>query len=105
ARSAELERWRGGKDDGAPLRHGMIGRCAAMREVFRVIERVADKEVPVTISGESGTGKGLVGRAIHAASTKHEGAFVSINCGAIPKELIESELFGHERGAFTGAVR
>jgi transcriptional regulator with GAF, ATPase, and Fis domain len=106
ARSAELEIVRAATevDAGEAVRFGMVGRCAAMREVFRVIERVGDKEVPVSILGESGTGKELVARAIHQSS-KRDGTFVSVNCGAIPKELLESELFGHEKGAFTGAVR
>ena len=86
-------------------RHGMIGTGAKMLEIYRVIDRIADKDVAVTILGESGTGKELVARAIHSPSPNKSGPFVSVNCGAIPGELLESELFGHERGAFTGAVR
>ncbi len=107
ARSAELEvaRASAGAEAGESLRFGMVGKCVPMQRVFKVIERVADKEVPVNIHGESGTGKELVARAIHSQSPRAGGAFVSVNCGAIPKELLESELFGHEKGAFTGAVR
>ncbi|MEO1172575.1 MAG: sigma 54-interacting transcriptional regulator, partial [Myxococcota bacterium] len=88
-----------------PGRYGMIGASAAMQRVYTIIERVADKDVTVAIVGESGTGKELVARAIHETSEQTHGAFVPVNCGAIPEQLLESELFGHERGAFTGAVR
>ncbi|MBC7793266.1 MAG: sigma 54-interacting transcriptional regulator [Clostridia bacterium] len=106
AREAELATVRQSTDDPSELgRHGLIGRSPQMREVFRVIDRVGDKDVAVAITGESGTGKELVARAIHAASKNRRGPFVPINCGAIAENLLESELFGHERGAFTGAVR
>jgi two-component system response regulator AtoC len=82
---------------------GMIGRTPAMQEVFRLVERVAAFRSTVLISGESGTGKELVARAIHARSERRSQAFVAINCGAVPESLIESELFGHRRGAFTDA--
>lgn len=83
---------------------GMIGNCTAMREVFNRIQKVAPTDVNVIILGESGTGKELVARAIHEASRRSDAPIIAVNCGAIPNELIESELFGHERGAFTGAV-
>jgi DNA-binding NtrC family response regulator len=83
---------------------GMLGRSLAMRQVFEAIERVARTEAPVLIIGESGSGKELVARAIHARSSRRNGAFVPVHTGAIPKELVASELFGHERGAFTGAL-
>jgi two-component system, NtrC family, response regulator AtoC len=76
-----------------------------MRAIRTVIENIADTDATVLIRGESGVGKDLVARAIHAASTRREGPFVKVNCAAIPGELLESELFGHERGAFTGAHR
>ncbi len=104
AREAELAATKPTSRDEPSARHGMVGRSAAMRDIFRVIDRVADKEVPVAITGESGTGKELVARALHVASSRR-GPFVPVNCGAIPEALLESELFGHERGAFTGAVR
>jgi DNA-binding NtrC family response regulator len=81
----------------------IVGVSAAMQEVFRVIERVANSSATVLISGESGTGKELIARALHTQSGRSAGPFVAINCGAIPSELLESELFGYEKGAFTGA--
>ncbi|MEO0815036.1 MAG: sigma 54-interacting transcriptional regulator, partial [Myxococcota bacterium] len=95
----------GSDNQGLVGKHGMIGRTPAMQRIYRIIERVADKDVTVTILGESGTGKELVARALHQESSTREGPFVPVNCGAIPEQLLESELFGHERGAFTGAVR
>jgi two-component system nitrogen regulation response regulator GlnG len=83
----------------------IIGRCAAMGEVYKAIGRVAGQNVMVLITGESGTGKELVARAIYQHSTRSRSPFLAINCAAIPESLLESELFGHERGAFTGADR
>src|ERR1044072_5275623 len=83
----------------------LLGRNEQMREVRQLIERVADKDCTVLIAGESGTGKGLVARDIHAASPRRDRPFVKVNCAALPSELLESELFGCERGAFTGAVQ
>lgn len=83
----------------------LIGRCPAMQEVYKAIGRVARQDVTVLIQGESGTGKELVARAIYQHSARAERPFIAINCGAIPDNLVESELFGHERGAFTGADR
>jgi two-component system response regulator AtoC len=82
----------------------MVGRSAAMREIFRAVERIARAEATVLVTGESGTGKELVARAIHDLSPRTAGPFIAVNCGAIPSDLIESELFGHEKGAFTGAI-
>jgi len=82
----------------------IIGRSSAIRSVLRKIETVATTDSTVLICGETGTGKELVARAIHERSTRHAGAFVKLNCAAIPTGLLESELFGHERGAFTGAI-
>jgi len=84
---------------------GMIGRDKTMLEVFDMIRSVADADVPVMIQGESGTGKELVAAAIHNESPRAGGLFVPVNCGALPEGLLESELFGHVRGAFTGAIR
>jgi two-component system nitrogen regulation response regulator GlnG len=83
----------------------VIGRCRAMREVYKAIGRVAAQDVTVLITGESGTGKELVARAIYQHSARAKGPFLAINCAAIPDQLLESELFGHEKGAFTGADR
>ncbi len=84
---------------------GIIGSSPALREVYRILEKVAPTESTVLVTGESGTGKELLVRALHKNSHRHDKPFVPINCGAIPKELLESELFGHEKGAFTHAIR
>jgi len=83
----------------------LVGRSEAMQELFVMIQDVAESDSPVLITGETGTGKELVAKAIHAKSARHNGPFIPINCGAFPEHLLESELFGHERGAFTGAHR
>jgi two-component system, repressor protein LuxO len=83
---------------------GMIGESAAMLEVFRRIEAVAKSAAPVFITGETGTGKELCAQAIHASGSRAAGPFIALNCGAIPKDLTESEIFGHVKGSFTGAV-
>jgi DNA-binding NtrC family response regulator len=83
---------------------GMVGSCDAMLELFRRIRKVAQTNSSVLIQGESGTGKELVARALHHASSRRDSALISVNCAAIPENLIESELFGHEKGAFTGAT-
>ncbi|HUK11624.1 MAG TPA: nitrogen regulation protein NR(I) [Stellaceae bacterium] len=83
----------------------LIGRSPAMQEIYRVLARLMGTDLTVMISGESGTGKELVARALHDYGKRRSGPFVAVNMAAIPRELIESELFGHERGAFTGAVQ
>ncbi|WP_394843402.1 sigma 54-interacting transcriptional regulator [Pendulispora brunnea] len=84
-------------------RDGIVATAPQMANLFRTIVKIADYKTTVLISGESGVGKELVARAIHAQSSRHDGPFVAINCGAIPENLLESELFGHRKGAFTDA--
>src|SRR5690606_38753808 len=83
--------------------NGMLGTGERMQTIFQNIRKVATSEAPALILGESGTGKEMTARAIHERSSRRNGPFVAINCSAIPESLIESELFGHEKGAFTGA--
>jgi DNA-binding NtrC family response regulator len=92
-------------EPGGRLPDALVGRCLAMQEVYKAIGRVARQDVTVLILGESGTGKELVARAIYQHSRRASGPFLAINCAAIPESLLESELFGHEKGAFTGADR
>ena len=89
---------------GAAPFSGILTRSARMNEVLRIVDRVAPTDSAVLVLGESGTGKELVARAIHERSARAPHAFVPIHCGALPREVFESELFGHEKGAFTGAV-
>jgi two-component system response regulator PilR (NtrC family) len=89
---------------GGPPRIRLLGSSKAMAHLREMIEKVARSQAPVHIFGESGTGKELVAQLIHAAGARREGPFVPVNCGAIPTELMESELFGHKKGSFTGAV-
>ena len=84
--------------------HNIIGQSRKMREVFDLVRKVADCDSTILLNGETGTGKGMVARAIHNRSKRRDKPFISINCGAIPENLLESELFGHVRGAFTGAT-
>ena len=89
---------------GEPL-PGVLASSESMLRVCRLVERAASSDISLLLSGESGTGKEVIARATHLCSTRAEGPFVAINCAAIPENLLESELFGHERGTFTGAVR
>ncbi len=88
-----------------PSFEGIVSRSASMQRIFRIIELLRDNDSTILITGESGTGKELVARALHTTSHRSDGPFIAVNCAAIPSELLESELFGHVRGAFTGAVR
>jgi two-component system nitrogen regulation response regulator GlnG len=91
-------------EPGDPLVDAIIGKSREMQDVFKIIGKSAGSDLPVLITGESGTGKEMVARALHYYSQRNDQAFICINCAAIARELLESELFGHERGAFTGAV-
>ncbi len=103
---AERELTRARRSAGSKAtRHGMVGQSAAMLRVFDTIDRVQAAKVPVIIHGESGTGKELVARAIHAAGPRAKAPFVAISCGSVPESLLESELFGHTAGAFSGAEK
>ena len=93
-----------GKPHDSTERFGIIGESQPILDVYAVIERVADTPTTVLVTGESGTGKELVARALHENSSRKDRPFIKVNCAAIPKDLMESELFGYERGAFTGAV-
>lgn len=103
---ADLEREaRGVMVGGGPEEFsGMLGTSASIHRIFDAIRKVSTNDAPILITGESGTGKELTARAIHERGLRHQGPFIPINCGAIPESLLESELFGYERGAFTGAV-
>jgi PAS domain S-box-containing protein len=85
--------------------HGLVSHSPAMQRIFRLVELLRDNDSTVLVTGESGTGKELIAGALHATSHRRDGPFVAVNCAAIPPELLESELFGHVRGAFTGAVK
>ncbi|HEX6278194.1 MAG TPA: sigma-54 dependent transcriptional regulator, partial [Polyangiaceae bacterium] len=85
-------------------RYGIIGASPSLLDVYAVLDRVADTPTTVLVTGESGTGKELVARALHENSSRRDRPFIKVNCAAIPRDLMESELFGYERGAFTGAV-
>ncbi|MHC4871009.1 MAG: sigma 54-interacting transcriptional regulator [Planctomycetota bacterium] len=85
--------------------NGIIGKNKKMLEIFELVRSVAESNVPVLVQGESGTGKELIAAAIHNSSPRAKGHFITVNCGALPEGLLESELFGHEKGSFTGAVR
>ena len=95
----------GGTAPDADMDGAIVGSCPAMREVYKAIGRVAAQDVPVLITGESGTGKELIALAIYQHGSRAKAAFLALNCAAIPENLLESELFGHEKGAFTGADR
>ena len=88
-----------------PTMDSLLGNSVAMQEVFRLIERVGPTEASVLLTGESGSGKELAAQMIHACSARRGKPFIAVNCGAIPAGLIEAELFGYEKGSFTGAVR
>jgi len=108
AKALKTRELRGADATAAPAergaRFGIIGTSPGITDLYSILERVADTPTTVMITGESGTGKELVARALHEHSSRKDKPFIKVNCAAIPKELIESELFGYERGAFTGAV-
>ncbi|NCY25360.1 MAG: response regulator, partial [Alphaproteobacteria bacterium] len=92
------------EEAGPPEKLPLVGRSPAMQDIYRTVARLTTTDLTVMVTGESGTGKELVARALHDYGKRRQGPFVAINMAAIPRELIESELFGHERGAFTGAL-
>jgi two-component system nitrogen regulation response regulator GlnG len=102
-RACENRQKRDDNDTSSILHEGMLGESRAMQEVFRVIGRLSQSNINVLVTGESGTGKELVARALHEHSPRAQRAFIALNTAAIPRDLLESELFGHEKGAFTGA--
>ncbi len=104
SRTRELSQRDVALESSEPGRYRLIGQSQPMSEVYQVIERVADTPSTVLITGESGTGKELIARALHENSSRKNKPFIRVNCAAIPRDLIESELFGYEKGAFTGAV-
>src|SRR5262249_19834002 len=93
-----------GKENSGNIFEGIIGESPALKRILKQVETVAPTDSTVLILGESGTGKELIARAIHNLSPRRERAFMKVNCAAIPTGLLESELFGHEKGAFTGAT-
>lgn len=102
---ARLKKRLSQRDEGAAgASYEMYGQSPQMRELFRQLEKISRVDSPVMLSGESGTGKELVARAVHQHSSRANGPFIAVNCGAMPEKLVQSELFGHEKGAFTGAV-
>ncbi|HEY5961922.1 MAG TPA: sigma-54 dependent transcriptional regulator, partial [Polyangiaceae bacterium] len=101
---AATEATRAEQDGSGETRYGIIGRSNGIKDLYAVLERVSDTPTTVLITGESGTGKELVARALHENSSRRDKPFIKVNCAAIPRDLMESELFGYERGAFTGAV-
>jgi transcriptional regulator with GAF, ATPase, and Fis domain len=102
---SELAQSQQGELEGRYQFENLVGQSAAMREVFRLIGRIKEAQAPAYIYGESGTGKELVAKAIHFSGPRREGPFITVNCGALPPTLLEGELFGFVRGAFTGAER
>ena len=104
----DIEAWRQRRNeasDNAFTRLNLLGQSPVFRKTLRIIERIAGVDATVLIQGETGTGKELAARALHYLSPRHEFPFIPVNCGALPDNLLESELFGHERGAFTDAKR
>src|SRR4029453_17909516 len=100
SREGENQRWL----DDVNIEHNMVGESTVMRQVYQLISKVAPTDSTVLIAGESGTGKELAARAIHQNSKRASKPFMAVNCAALAESLLESELFGHEKGSFTGAL-